>query len=166
MLTPEQLHAIPVNAEALDLMPESVARENLVLAIAVNGDFLRLILPASMSGSERYALGDKIRFILNRSFTYDTADDAELARLIDLHYRAAYSTIQNCHRTFRKRCPKRWADLARTDNPDQRWCMVCERTVTFCLSDNELDRLSSAGQCVAFFDGTTCIESLGLIELD
>lgn len=164
MLTLKDLCAIPINPEALEQMPESVAREDIVLAVAVRDEVLHLILPGSVMGAELQVLESKLQFILNRSFTYDTANDDELARLIDLHYTAAYSTVQNCDRTFENRCPKRWCNLERTDTPRQRWCSVCERTVTFCLSDEELDRLASAGHCVAFCEGPTSVESVGLIE--
>ncbi len=164
MLTSEELRDIPINPEALQQMPESFARENLVLAVAIRVEVLHLVLPVSVTSGELQALESKLQFILNRSFTYDTANDDELARLIDLHYAAANSTVQNCDRIFHNRCPKRWNDLEKTDKPRQRWCSVCERTVTFCLSDDELDRLASAGHCVAFCERPTGVESLGLIE--
>ncbi len=40
------------------------------------------------------------------------------------------------------------------------------RTVTFCSSNDELKRLSSAGQCVAFWDPTESIDLMGLIDFD
>lgn len=166
MLTSQQLRDIPINAEALELVPESVARENIVLAIAVHDGVLHLILPASVVDSQRKDLEDKLRFILVRSLTFDTADDDELKQLVDLHYTAVNTTVQNCDIAFQNRCPLRWANLEPTDTPRQRWCSECGRTVTFCLSNEELKRLSSAGQCVAFWDPTESVDLMGLIDFE
>ena len=64
---------------------------------------------------------------------------------------AAYSTVQNCDRSFRIRCPKNWADLNPSDDPTSRWCSTCERIVTFCLTDSDIERLTRNGECVAYY---------------
>lgn len=166
MLTSKELSDIPINAEALELVPESIARENIVLAVAVHDGVLHLILPASVVDGQRKDLEDKLRFILARSLTFDTADDDELKQLVDLHYAAVNTTVQNCDIAFQNRCPLRWTNLEPTDTPRQRWCSECGRTVTFCSSNDELKRLSSAGQCVAFWDPTEAVDLMGLIDFD
>lgn len=163
MLNPRQLRAIPINANALELVPESVARENVVLATSIQGDRLHLVLPA-LTGVQISLLQEKLKFILGRTFSYDTADGSVLSQVVDLHYTAAYSAVQNCDRAFRNRCPKRWADLTQMTNPMTRWCSTCDRSVTFCLTDKDVDRLSREGECVAFYDGSGYSDTLGLLE--
>lgn len=165
MLTRDQLNSIPISHGALELMPESLAREHNVLAVSVEGDSLHVVLPAHLADGEVSAVLDRLRFVLNCEITYDTAEESTLAHVIDLHYTASWSTIQNCDRQFRTRCPKHWAELAPTAERQKRWCSVCERHVTFCTSDEELDRLARAGECVAFYDGTAYTDTLGLIEI-
>ncbi len=163
MLSTQQLYSLPINAEALELVPESVARENSVLATLIRDDHLHLIIPA-LADIQFDRLQEKLQFILGRAFSCDITDSPTLARVIDLHYTAAYSTVQNCARAFRIRCPKQWAELAQTDNPAIRWCSVCERTVTFCLTDSDVARRSRSGECVAFYDRSGHADTLGLLE--
>jgi hypothetical protein len=163
MLDTQQLHSIPINAAALEMVPESVARENSVLATSFQNDHLHFVIPL-LSDIQTCLLQEKLQFILDREFSYDTTDSTELNRVIDLHYTAAYSTVQNCDRVFRIRCPKQWADLDLTDDPKTRWCAVCERKVTFCLTDADVERLSLAGECVAYYDGSGHADTLGLLE--
>jgi hypothetical protein len=163
LISAQQLRAIPINANALELVPESVARENSVLATSIRDGLLHLVIP-SLTDIQICLLQDKLQFILDRAFSYDTTDSPELSQVIDLHYTAAYSTVQNCGQAFRIRCPKQWAELAQTENPAARWCSVCERTVTFCQTDADVQRLSRAGECVAFYDGRGHADALGLLE--
>ncbi len=53
-----------------------------------------LILPASVVDGQRKDLEDKLRFILARSLTFDTAEDDELKQLVDLHYVAVNTTFR------------------------------------------------------------------------
>lgn len=165
MLTNEQLRSIPINSNALECVPESVAREHDVLAISDEAGQLHLILPA-LADMQLSLLEENLRFILGRAFSYDTANADELSRVVDLHYTAAYSTVQNCTRAFRSFCPKHWADLTLTTDPKTRWCSVCDRSVTFCLTDEEIDQLSQNGKCVAFYSRNEHVELLGLVDLD
>jgi hypothetical protein len=109
-------------------------------------------------------LEEQMRFILGHGFTYDTADPTSLKRLVDLHYTAACSTVQNCERAFRVRCPKNWADLKPSDAPIVRRCATCERSVTFCRTEIDLARLKQNGQCVAYYDSKPYTEKLGLLD--
>lgn len=163
MLNTQQLHSIPVDAAALELVPESVARENSVLPTSLQNGQLRVVIPL-ISDIQTCLLQEILQFILDRALSYDTTDSAELDRIIDLHYTAAYSTVQNCDRAFRMRCPKQWAELDVTDDPKTRWCTVGEHKVTFCLTDADVDRLSMAGECVAYYDGSGHADTLGLLE--
>ena len=163
MLTSTQLQTLPINSAALKLVPESVAREFNVLAISVNDHQLHLVLP-SIPKNQLGVLLEKLGLILDRRVSHDVALAADLSRAVDLHYSGAYWTVQNCGREFQNRCPKNWADLSLTNERLVRWCSTCDRKVTFCLSDLEVDRHAQAGDCVAYYDGGTYTETLGLVE--
>lgn len=163
MLSTEQLRAIQICPEALQLVPERVARQYGVLPASAENGQLRLILP-DVPNDQLGALKEKLQFLLGCTFAFDTASATALTRLVDLHYTAAYSTIQNCDRAFRIRCPKNWADLTPTDDPAARWCSTCERTVTFCMSDADIERLTRSGQCIAYYDDNTQTDTLGMLE--
>ena len=163
MLTNQQLQAIPIDPGALELVPECVARENVVLATSVADGELNLVLPA-LSDVQFCLLLEKLQFVLGRTFSHQIAVTEDLARFVDLHYTAAYSTVQNCDRAFRNRCPKQWADLVVTDAPLVRWCDVCERSVHFCLTDADVDRHTIHGNCIAYYNGDSHADTLGLAE--
>lgn len=164
MLNLAQLKAIPVCELALQLFPESVARENCVLPIAVNCDTLHLIIPSdyrsiAIAGQP---LLDMLQFILERELTYELADRTDLLSFVDLHYKAAYSKITNCDRRFSINCPKLWADLQTTQNVLVLLCNVCRKDVYFCSTEDELEAHSKLNHCVAFYDSVLGSEMLGL----
>jgi hypothetical protein len=106
----QQLKLIPINSEAPQLAPESFARENCVLAASIQNGILHLIRP-SIPAMQLCVLEEQMRFILGHGFTYDTADPTSLKRLVDLHYTAACSTVQNCERAFRVRYMRTICDI-------------------------------------------------------
>jgi hypothetical protein len=61
--------------------------------------------------------------------------------------------ILNC--TVEFECPKTWADLARTEQPNVRHCGTCEKDVTHCTTQEQLDELAKQGACVAFRSSKT-----------
>lgn len=164
MLNLEQLKALPVCERALQLFPESVARENCVLPVAVNCDTLHLIVPSdnlSKAIAGRPLL-DMLQFILARELTCELADRTVLSSFVDLHYNAAYSKITNCDRKFAINCPKLWADLPPTENVLVRFCDVCRKDVYFCRTDDELESHSRLDHCIAIYDYELESEMLGL----
>lgn len=52
-------------------------------------------------------------------------------------------------------CPAAWCDLRKTYNPTVRHCPKCERNVTFCTSQEQLDDLAKRGECMAFYEQRT-----------
>ncbi|MBT5019836.1 MAG: hypothetical protein HON04_13955 [Planctomicrobium sp.] len=164
MLDQKQLNAFPVSAVALEWVPQSVAYELCVLAVDDTNGILHLVLPSNigdLDANNETGL-DKLRFILQRKFTYDLAPREELFPLIELHYWAAYSDIRNCDVKFKTRCPKQWADLAPSDKNTVRYCNECQQNVYFCLSTEELKRRTANRQCVAFCDSDTHADTVGL----
>jgi hypothetical protein len=60
-----------------------------------------------------------------------------------------FTVINNCPMAFE--CPKAWASLTPTDNADVRYCDSCSKEVTFCSDEAQLERMTEAGACVAFY---------------
>jgi hypothetical protein len=58
-------------------------------------------------------------------------------------------TIRNCLPTFHFVCPKRWDDLAATDDPAARHCDQCDRQVYLCTTDEQTIAHAKAGHCIA-----------------
>ena len=150
----------------LKLVPEAVAREYCVLAVSVVDKNLHLVVPNTareLITSEGDTI-DRLRFLLNRAFTFDIADRSDLLPVVDLHYRAAYSDIRNCDPQFSLRCPKQWSQLSSTDKPTVRFCKQCNQNVHFCVTTDELAQRTAANQCVAFCDSESQSVMLGLLE--
>lgn len=59
----------------------------------------------------------------------------------------------NCEMAYD--CPEVWRDLHQTDNPTVRLCPKCNRNVTFCTNQEQLDDLATRGACVAFYEQRT-----------
>jgi hypothetical protein len=60
-----------------------------------------------------------------------------------------FTAINNCPMAFE--CPKTWASLTPTENADVRHCDSCSKDVTFCSEEVQLERMTEAGACVAFY---------------
>lgn len=60
-----------------------------------------------------------------------------------------FTVINNCPMIFE--CPKTWASLTPTENTDVRHCDSCSKEVTFCSDEAQLERMTEAGACVAFY---------------
>lgn len=46
-------------------------------------------------------------------------------------------------------CPKTWEELQSTPDPLVRYCPKCEREVTECSTQTQLDDLAERGECVS-----------------
>lgn len=163
LLTRKEIAQFPIDARAIELVPEAVAREWLALPVRYSDAMLHLVLPAEAGLATDDTL-EALRFILNRPFTHQFAATDDLWPFVDFYYTAFHSEVTNCEATFRIKCPKRWAELDATDDVRVRYCNVCQRAVTFCREPEELAQLAARQECVAFFDRTGGQEFLGLPE--
>ena len=59
------------------------------------------------------------------------------------------SVIENCPMAFE--CPQTWDSLTPTAAADVRHCDTCRKDVTFCADAAQLERMTEAGACVAFY---------------
>ncbi len=157
-----EIDSIEIDNAALELVPESVARENLVLPVRLERDGLRVIIPDGPDYDRNDTI-EKLRFILEREFIVDTADREAVCAAVDYHYRARYADISNCQPQFKFRCPKQWGELKRTADRSTRFCDVCQQTVFLCFKQSELQERASKGQCVALAgEGELPVDSIGL----
>lgn len=56
------------------------------------------------------------------------------------------ASIENC---WAFRCPQQWAALQLTDDPEVRFCPVCQQSVYLCTSDRDFLERAQQGHCVA-----------------
>jgi hypothetical protein len=154
-------HISDIDAAALDRLPESLAREDSVLAVSVSTAGLRIILPAGEPHDDLIA---KLDFILQMPLLVDTADREQIDAAIDFHYSARNAAIDNCQPQFRFKCPKLWYDLRRTNRRDVRHCDQCGQHVFLCRTEDELKQHASRGNCVAFATEADFVETMGILE--
>jgi hypothetical protein len=62
---------------------------------------------------------------------------------------AMMGDIENCSWKFEFQCPRRWASLRLTDDPNVRLCESCLQQVHLCQNDEEVLAHSQRGECVA-----------------
>lgn len=155
--------AIEVDLRALDMMPESVARENSVLAVAVIDNGIRVIVPADEQFDDTI---EKLKFILNMPIFADTSDRGAIDAAISFHYPAKYAEMENCSPPFLFKCPKRWYDLMKTDDKNVRYCKECKQNVFLCHSADEMISRAQKSQCVALAKELDETEFMGLIDFE
>ncbi|WP_339745262.1 hypothetical protein [uncultured Rubinisphaera sp.] len=160
----ENIETVIIDLAALDLMPESVARENAVLAVSIADEKLRVIIPADDSQND---VIKKINILFPQiRLQIDTATRVEIEEAIKFHYPAKYSTIDNCKPDFQFKCPKRWYELTRTEQKYERHCSQCNRKVFLCRNIDEMNQHAAEGDCVAFLDDDSDKEVMGLLLFD
>lgn len=76
------LAGIEIPASAIELVPESVARENLVCPLALEGEALEVAISDPM----KIDVLDKLRFILNRDIRPVVASKEQIQAAINSHY--------------------------------------------------------------------------------
>ena len=79
------LTGMAVPQEVIELLPESVARENTIFPLAEMGSALRL----ATSDPTDLELQEKLRFILNRDVTMALASREQIVEAINRHYGAS-----------------------------------------------------------------------------
>ncbi|MBL8869761.1 MAG: hypothetical protein JNK90_08195 [Planctomycetaceae bacterium] len=79
----KDLDALIVERMALDAVPESIAIENCALAVSIDSNVLRIILPND--SNLPYTI-EKLQFVLNRPIVVDTADRDQIVSAISRNY--------------------------------------------------------------------------------
>ncbi|NMP16348.1 hypothetical protein [Thalassotalea sp. Y01] len=55
--------------------------------------------------------------------------------------------IRNC--VYGKQCSQKWSDLAKTDDPDVKYCSECDKGVHYCHDRKNLAQNIMKNHCVA-----------------
>ncbi len=100
------LCGVHIKDEVLACIPESVAREMLVIAIDLAGDDLLVACSDNAFGSERE---ERLRFILNRAIIFARFPDDQILDAIERHYQVNGGHDEEVER-------KRIKELLRTDS--------------------------------------------------
>lgn len=59
------------------------------------------------------------------------------------------ASIDRCQVRFGLKCPRRWDELERTEDPERRFCTMCDSPVFFVQSVDAARQAARAGQCIA-----------------
>ena len=141
----------------VDTIPESVARECSVIAVALTQDVLMIACPEESFGP---CDQERVQYILDRRISWLRLPRAEIVDAIQRHY-VVDGTIDDCGWSMRYQCPQRWRDLIPTHDDAVRYCNVCDRNVHACYTDESVAAHAEKGHCVAIMDGFGGVELIG-----
>lgn len=69
------------------------------------------------------------------------------------------------HCEFEYSCPLNWGDLESTEDEMVRYCQQCEKNVTLCMDDAQIDAAWEQGKCIAHpFYSAQMIEKIQAYE--
>ena len=154
-----------VSPEAVELVPESVARENYVLPLRYTPATRRLEIAMPDTGDGNRDVVEQLAFILGIGIDVRFADIAVLREAVDTVYWMPWTRVTRCRTQIAKPCDRRWLELTETSSPDRRLCLACDKLVHLCRTDEEAVRHAILGNCVALLvrAETESMDS-GLIE--
>ena len=76
------LNGLEIPSSVIEMVPESVARENVVIPVSLDGDALTIAINDPM----KFEVLDKLRFILNREIKVKVAPNEAIQAAINRHY--------------------------------------------------------------------------------
>jgi type IV pilus assembly protein PilB len=85
------LHEIEIPASVIELVPESLARENIVMPLAQEGGSIRVIMHDPLD----FETIDKLRFVLNREIEVSLAPKEAIVEAINKYYGSASSETES-----------------------------------------------------------------------
>lgn len=158
-----QVANLKIDPVAPEYLPESLAREECVLPLGLDGDALRIVLGRREEYSESI---EKLQFVLDRKIVCAVADRQRIERAIDEVYTYLATEIRNCPLDFRVNCPRRWLELRPGEQQGVRFCDTCHRAVYLCNDENQAIEQARQGRCVAIYRAVEheYVDSLGLLE--
>jgi hypothetical protein len=161
MLTSEDLSRIPIDSTVLRCLRTPFAVNWVVLPIEVREDAVRIVIP-NYSAEDQNDLAHRVSMVTNRRVEFETADYESLTETVRVHYYAMDSRVKNCNRRFVFKCPRAWESMKTTAHPLVRHCDSCDRTVHFCLTEDDLDRSVQNGHCVAVYNVKANLTTSGI----
>jgi hypothetical protein len=150
-----------IEEATLQLVPERLVRAFCVLPQRTDGDSITLYCP----DDPRFLIEhqETLRFALNRAIDWTPIPRSLLETEIDKYFPGSKPEIWNCNVRFRFNCPRKWALLTLTKDPNKRHCSECDSLVHRCSNEHDARWLGKQGKCVALItqDGT---EFLGEVD--
>jgi hypothetical protein len=135
-----------IDQDALNAIPESLARELSVFPIGFRDGKLRVIAGNRPEAELRKAM-HTLAFVTKVLITCARADLSEVKLLVDEIFTPA--SVDNCSVDFEVRCPKEWLRLRPTEQIGVRFCEECKQRVYLCKNDKEAREHTSLGNCIA-----------------
>jgi type IV pilus assembly protein PilB len=86
-----ELHEIEIPSSVIELVPESLARENIVMPLAQEGGSIRVIMHDPLD----FETIDKLRFVLNREIEVSLAPKEAIVEAINKYYGSASSETES-----------------------------------------------------------------------
>jgi type IV pilus assembly protein PilB len=86
-----ELHEIEIPPSVIELVPESLARENIVMPLAQEGGIIRVIMHDPLD----FETIDKLRFVLNRDIEVSLAPKEAIVEAINKYYGSASSETES-----------------------------------------------------------------------
>ncbi len=85
------LHEIEIPASVIELVPESLARENIVMPLAQESGLIRVIMHDPLD----FETIDKLRFVLNRDIEVSLAPKEAIVEAINKYYGSSSSETES-----------------------------------------------------------------------
>ena len=86
-----ELKEIEIPASVIELVPESLARENIVMPLSQQGGLIRVIMHDPLD----FETIDKLRFVLNREIEVSLAPKESIVEAINKYYGSATSETES-----------------------------------------------------------------------
>ena len=86
-----ELHEIEIPASVIELVPESLARENIVMPLAQESGVIRVIMHDPLD----FETIDKLRFVLNREIEVSLAPKEAIVEAINKYYGTSSSETES-----------------------------------------------------------------------
>ncbi len=151
---------LEIDPTALDYCPESLAREECVLPIRLEGNAIRVAIGRR---DDYQDLLKKLRFITERRIFWAVADRQALEWVIDEVYTYRATEVTNCPAEAHLDCPKLWLNLQPTGGPVVRFCRSCQRKVYLCMDQAEAVEYAELARRVAIYNVADNLDSVDTI---
>ena len=164
----QRLSSIPKSL--IDQLPESIARENIVIPVASTDSLLTIAADIDTDAEDFKSLTqlamlqEKLEFILECKIQLESHSANDIQAAIDRHY-SYDAQIENCSWSIENQCPQLWFNLEPTKDSDIRYCGCCSQHVYYCKSQDSVVQHASMGHCVAVYNGPTQFETIGEVAV-
>jgi molybdopterin converting factor small subunit len=157
---PEPAHTAPrrrlrvanltIHPLALEMIPESVAREYQILPLDFDGERLTLVFARGSAVLEQITLLRSVLSFAN-PICWSRADPKLLGQAIDEVYGLLATEVSHCPPEFRAGCPRLWLCLVPTADPKVRICSDCRHLVHLCQTESQARAQESEARRVALY---------------